>query len=157
MEQNNVLQAEPEAFDFYKMSSLTQMIIEIMLQEGDLLRDIKISEIVKFQRQKHEISTQLEAQQKALRAGAQNQATLTAEQIQQLRKLAKDYEDALIYYQKQYYKAHKVNEITVKMITDTVTEFANRNRGYNHLYSKRKFGHSLLNTHAPAMKINNKI
>ena len=82
--------------------------------------------------------------------------SFSASELEALRKLAADYEDALTHYQKQFYKARTINEITVRMITEAVAEYTNRHRGYNHLAKGRKINGNMY-AGAPAMKLNESI
>ena len=144
--------APKHKFDYYEMVTLTTSLVEIIIAETELLKIMKINEISGLQPQKQEIALKLEVHQKALKESQDIKNSLTADQIQNLRKLALEFDVAIRAYQTVLFKAQQVNEAVVKMISDVVREHANRHKGYNHLNGKR----SAFNN-APAIKINEQI
>ncbi|PIR31718.1 MAG: hypothetical protein COV36_07240 [Alphaproteobacteria bacterium CG11_big_fil_rev_8_21_14_0_20_44_7] len=117
-------------FDFYEMVNLTESLIQVIETESELLSKFKIKKIAELQGEKDLLIARLEEQRDLMESEKKNHESLTSDNINTLRRLADRYEDALSEYQVELFKASSVNEITVKIIADTVRDHVERNNGY---------------------------
>lgn len=153
-------QTQEVKFDYYELTSTLHSLIELLSTELELLDQMKIQDLKPMQVKKQQLAFTFEQQQQALRANPQIKARLSADQTQDLRKLAQDYEALMNIYQEQLFKTQQVNEATIEMIAKLVKEHSQRNNGYGRTGSRRGVAHMNNTAYAsssPALKFNQQI
>lgn len=150
--ENNMSYAKPQ-FSLTELLVLTRRLTQLVIEEASLLKQMKVSEVASIQIEKNAVATVLEKQQKLLRENAELRASLTDSDKAALKEVAVEFDSAIQNYQRELFKARKVNELVIGKMVDALQEHVNKNRAYNKNGNKSMDGTELANN-TPAIKFN---
>ena len=128
--------------------------------ELELLCQMKIQDLKPMQAKKNQLAYDLEKQLAAYQANSAARASMTAARAQEMRDLLKEYEEVVLKYDDELFKAQKVNEETIKIIVGLVREQSQRSNVYGKKGTRSgvtEFNNTDYCSVSPALKFNENI
>ena len=111
-----------DKFDLEQLVTLTKELTAVITEETEFLKLMQISSIADLQIKKHAIAAELEKQQRALKENPEIKASLSDETKLELKTLALEFDAALQTYQKQLFKAKKINQMIIAKMMELVND-----------------------------------
>ena len=143
-------------FDVKIMESLTRELAEILRRETIILREMRIIDIKPLLLRKQEIALEMEKQREMMASDPTLLAGLSDADKQSLHETAVDYDLAIQEYQRELFKAQRVNAAIIHKMAEYVRSHVQQNRGYNRSGTQNLSGIELARN-TPAIKFNEKI
>lgn len=143
-------------FDATIMGSLTCELAAILREETVILKEMRIADVKDLLVRKQELAMAIEKQRDLLIENPALIAGITAEERQSLRDIAADYDIAMVGYQKELFKAQRVNAAIIEKMAEYVRDHVQQKRGYNKSGSQNLSGTELARN-TPAIKFNESI
>lgn len=122
--------ARPDDFKTQDVITITARLAQVLAEEVDLLREMKVRQIAALQQEKIFLTNALEAQRKQIERFPYIKQTIPSQERSDLEEVAEVFEEILAENHRKLMLAKEVNQKIVQAITDVVKE-TTQSRTYN--------------------------